>query len=173
MLPFRTPVWLRLSSGVEITSWPLLDPGGVFLCGSARTARAYAEALGGRLPLAAELEEHFRLALALGKVIEPPIAKCGTSTAEQSPRVLAALAALDVQWHEPAANTGKPWLGDPAPPGKAYIYGWWVRAPSGLWRGIATYPSATPGWRVIQPRSTFHRDDDTACGYETHIMVVR
>ena len=83
------------------------------------------------------------------------------------------------------ANTGKPWLNcnligsTLVRRGHAVNYGWFVRASdcdvNRQWQKIRTYPTLSQSafWRVLQPLSDFHRDDDVGCGYETHIRLVR
>lgn len=185
LLPFRTPIWVPVGD-VEVTAWPLTTPDDVFICGSALTARAYAEALGARLPTPQEEDLFWEHSVAYGVVIEPPT-RTGPpwpSTEDQSMRLVAKLTGLGASFDTPVANTGKPWLdcekisGQLVRAGRAVNYGWFVAASdckNGNWKGIRTYQtlSGSSRWRVIQPLSSFHSEADTACGYETHIRLVR
>jgi hypothetical protein len=182
LAPILTPHWTHVPGVGEVTAWPLQWTEHSFAVGSARTARAYADALGARLLTSAEVDMLWLHCQAYGCCIEPPTAKCPSDPVEQSGRILRLLNARGVSRETVITNTGKPWLADtPVRPGHAVIYGWHVAREAcradGTWCGIRTYPARNPevakGWRVLQPWSDYHWDHDTACGYETHIQLVK
>jgi hypothetical protein len=186
LLPVRTPVWLPIGA-VEVTAWPLITTDDVFVVGSDRTARLYAAALDARLPTPHEEDLIWEHAVAAGVTIDPPT-RTGPpwpSSEDQSARVVAALRERGADFDTLVANTGKPWLNcnligsTLVRRGHAVNYGWFVRASdcdvNRHWKWIPTYStlSQSEKWRVLQPLSDFHRDDDIGCGYETHIRLVR
>lgn len=177
LAPILTPTWLAVGA-LDVAAWPLRSTDGAFVVGSARTARAYAGALGARLPNAREYESIAMAARDHGVLVEPRPKPCGRcSTTEHTADVLAAAGVVGESTL--LVNAGKPWLSDPCRAGRAVIYGWWVAArecsTTGHWRGLPTYATSygMAGYRVIQPWSDFHSDDDIACGYESHIVLVR
>lgn len=170
LLPLRTPHWVPLASGVEVTSWPLVDTGGVFVTASAREARAYAEALGGRLTTAAEEDELWSAAAV--RLLPLPATWPAWPTREtQSARIMTELG--PVSESALIAGTGKVWTSDPAADGHACNYGWHVPGKAATWRGIPTFAcvSATLDARVLQPRASAHNLDHS--DYSQQVRVAR
>ncbi len=170
LLPLRTPNWTPLPSGVEVTSWPLIDTGGVLVTASAREARAYAEALGGRLTTAAE-EDELWAAAAVRILPLPAQWPAWPTREEQSARVLRELG--PVSESALIAGTGKVWTSDPAAEGHACNYGWHVPGKAATWRGIPTFATVTPiDARVLQPRASAHNLDHGG-DYSQQVRVAR
>lgn len=170
LLPLRTPHWTPLPSGVEVTSWPLVDTGGVIVTASAREARAYADALGGRLTTAAEEDELW--AAAAARILPLPATwPAWPSREEQSERVIRELG--PVSESALVAGTGKVWTSDPAPEGRATNYGWHVPGKAPTWRGIPTFACVTAALdaRVLQPRASAHNLDHV--DYSQQVRVAR
>jgi hypothetical protein len=169
LLPLRTPTWTALASGVEVTSWPLADTGGVILTATAREAAAYAEALGGRLTTAAEEDELWSAA----SVRLLPLTATWPAWPDreaQSARVLRELG--PVSESALIAGTGKVWTSDPAASGHACNYGWHVPGSAATWRGVPTFACVTPiAARVLQPRASAHNLDHS--DYSQQVRVAR
>lgn len=169
LLPLRTPHWTPLASGVEVTSWPLVDTGGVILTATAREARAYAEALGWRLTTAAEEDELWSSA-AVRLLPLPAQWPAWPDRETQSARVLAELG--PVSESALIAGTGKVWTSDPAAEGHACNYGWHVPERATSWRGIPTFACVTGiDARVLQPRASAHNLDHV--DYSQQVRVAR
>lgn len=195
MIEVIPPKWARVvARGLEFdaVTWPVRAPDGVFITGSTIMHEALAAQLGARLPTPEELLAIF---VAAAWATDPIPLECGKSTAADHTHVVTAkLADAGITDDHLIANIGKPWCASTGGPSDPALLGecWWVWQPHDAtaalvdhwsgdsWRGIPTYSSAlgrteqTSGeWRVLQPRSTFHRRDDRACGYESVGVYVR
>jgi hypothetical protein len=171
-----------LDKGLEVITWPLRDTEGTFICASQVEAMRYAKSCGGRLATMLELEVIFLTAAWKADPIprQPP----WPTSKDQTSRILA-VKPPEIIEIDTIANTGKPFSVERKGTTQAMLSGWYVKrsecretAPaSGLmvWKGITVYDTllGLEDYRMIQPASSFHRYDDKACGYESHVVIVR
>lgn len=163
--------WVRLNDSTEVTRIPLWDTKhDLFARLTYREADEYAASIGARLISPDELEELRRIAIIIEPVTLP--ATAAMSSIEWSRRhdqeAIRRLSLVD-DFHSPILGLGKNFISG-APPGRAYLKGWWVK-------DVSRYSRTRkgPGWiqEGAPPGSPGPHSADGVRDYGTTTMLVR